>query len=65
MHEWISTAERLPKFGVPVLVAREKEKGQLTVEQGTLGVNGWWHVYGTNVKKVAYWMPMPQPPKEC
>lgn len=56
---WISTCNRLPEAGKPVLVAREGGK----VEQGIyLGVNGRWKVYGTNVKQVTHWMPMPLPP---
>lgn len=63
--EWIRTEERPPDPLRPVIVARIYEKGKpLKVEQGMLTVNGWWKVYGTNVKKVSYWMPMPQPPEE-
>lgn len=62
--EWISTAERLPEIGQPVIIAREYEKGSLRVEAAKYQENGWWKVYGTNVRKVAYWMPLPEPPEE-
>lgn len=48
-----------------VIIARPYEQGQpLRVEQASYSVSGWWRVYGTNVKRVKYWMPMPEPPKE-
>jgi len=63
--EWISTETCLPEFGKRVIVARPYEKGEpLRVEQGYLDVSGWWRVYGTNCKRVRYWMPMPEPPEE-
>lgn len=62
MQEWIDTAKELPEKYKPVIICREKEKGKWLVEQGCLEVGGWWRVYGTRCKKVAYWMPMPEPP---
>ena len=66
MNEWISVEDRLPKPHVGVIIAREVEPGKpLRVESATLRGNGWWKVYGTNVKKgVLYWMPLPEPPEE-
>ena len=65
MSEWISTKDRLPKPYQGVIVARVSEIGKpLRVEAGMLTTDGWWKVYGANVKKVAYWMPLPEPPKE-
>lgn len=62
---WIRPEDRLPEPRVHVLVARPYEAGQpLRVEQGSYSTNGWWRVYGTNVKRVKYWRPMPEPPKE-
>lgn len=64
MSKWIPVAERLPKSGERVIVARTKVKDQpLFVEQGALMVNGWWKVYGTNTKAVTHWMPLPEPPE--
>lgn len=65
MNEWISTKDRLPKLYQSVIVARVYEVGKpLLVESGMLKEGGWWKVYGTNVKKVSYWMPMPEPPDQ-
>ena len=61
---WIPCSEKLPKVGETVLVCREKEKGVPYIEQATLGVNGWWKVYGTNVKRVDFWRPFPLPPEK-
>ncbi len=64
-QRWIPVSERLPEYGQPVLVARVYDPGQpLRVEQGKRDVNGWWKVYGANVKRVLYWMPIPEPPEE-
>ena len=65
MDQWISTEDRLPESGQRVIICREKEKGVPYVEQATYsGVGGWWRVYGTNVKRVDWWMPLPEPPEE-
>lgn len=62
---WISTADALPPVGVKVIIARVFEVGQpLRVETGTRDINDWWRVYGTNVKRVSYWMPLPLPPED-
>ena len=61
---WISTKDRLPKPYQGVIVARVYEPGKpLRVEAGMLTDKGWWKVYGTNCKKVSYWMPLPEPPE--
>lgn len=61
---WISVEDRLPPFGEMVIVCREYDRGTVKVEPGTMGVNGWWRVYGTRTKKVSFWMPLPEPPQE-
>ena len=62
MSEWISPEEQMPEPFQRVIVARIYERGEpLRVEQG-MWTNGWWKVYGANVRKVSYWMPMPEPP---
>lgn len=61
---WISPAEKLPKIFERVLICREKEPGQLLVEQGFLDLGDWWKVYGTRVKKIRGWMPLPEVPRE-
>lgn len=60
---WIPTKQRLPQIGQRVIICRQKEKGVPYIEQATLEVGGWWKVYGTNVKKVDFWMPMPKAPE--
>ncbi len=66
MSGWISTAERMPPMRERVLIARVYEKdGPLIVEQSYRSQEGWWKVFGTNLrdKSVKFWMPMPEPPK--
>ena len=47
-----------------MLIARVYEPGKpLKVEQATLLPDGWWKVFGTNCKKVEFWMPMPKAPE--
>lgn len=61
---WISVKDKLPEAFAPVIVARPYEKDKpLKVEQGYYHGNGWWKVYGCNVKRISFWMPMPEPPK--
>lgn len=65
VRDWIPTSERLPRIGEVVIVARIKEIDKpMKVEQAILQSGGWWKVYGTNIKKVSYWMPLPAPPEE-
>lgn len=64
MPKWISVKDKLPKGFEPVLVARPQPGGTFKVEQGCYHTGGWWKVYGSLVKGVSYWMPLPAPPKE-
>lgn len=59
---WISPKDRMPEKLQPVIICREVDKGEYKVEQGHFTGNGWWKVYGTNVKRIICWMPMPEPP---
>lgn len=61
---WISVEERLPEPFKLVIVCRKYNKDFWKIEQGQLTVNGWWKVYGTNLKSVTHWMPLPEPPEE-
>lgn len=64
MSEWISVKDRLPDRFQPVIICRDGPKGTTIVEEGFRDVGDWWKVYGTRVKKVTHWMPMPEPPQE-
>ena len=61
---WISVEDELPERFQPVIICREKKRGEYIVEQGMRDVKDWWKVYGTRTKNVLFWMPMPWPPKE-
>lgn len=63
-RHWIRPEEQLPDVHKPVLVCREKEPGVLIVEQGCKDLGDWWRVYGTRVKRIRFWMPLPEPPGE-
>lgn len=61
---WTDPADALPEFGALVLIARVKDSnGPPIVEQARRDVNGWWHVYGTNVRRIIAWRPMPAAPE--
>ena len=57
---WIRVEDRLPERFCPVIVCRKDGK----VEAGQKDVGDWWRVYGTRIKTVSYWMPLPEPPKK-
>ena len=61
---WISVEDELPERFQPVIICREKNRGEYIVEQGMRDVKDWWKVYGTRTKKVLFWMPMPWPPQD-
>lgn len=45
-----------------MITCGEVDKDEYKVEQGHFIGNGWWKVYGTKVKRIICWMPMPEPP---
>ena len=61
---WISVEDELPERLQPVIICREKKRGEYIVEQGMRDVKDWWKVYGTRTKNVLFWMPLPCPPQE-
>lgn len=61
---WLAPEEGLPGEGQRVLICREKEPGELLVEQAWLTRGGWWKVFGTNCKRILAWRPMPEGPEE-
>lgn len=62
--DWINAKDRVPPVGVPVIVARRGINGKIRVEAGQKEPGDWWKVYGTLVKQVLYWQPMPEAPEE-
>lgn len=61
---WTSPEEALPEYSRQVLVCRIKDPNEPPiVEQGLLTLGGWWKVYGTNVRKILAWRPMPAAPE--
>lgn len=59
---WISVGDELPERYQPVIICREKNRGEYIVEKGMRDVKDWWKVYGTRTKNVLFWMPMPEFP---
>ena len=63
--EWISVSDRLPKEIMGRYVACLENGMVLEMNYSTFS-NRWWNIYiGDEPKenKVAYWMPLPEPPK--
>ena len=67
MAEWISVEERLPEIGQEVL-AWGARRGHIIVEYSKsshihrtlIRIDGqWWN----NGERIAYWMPLPDPPE--
>ena len=56
--KWISVKDRLPELFADVIVCRRGS----AVGPGRRITDGWWKVFGTRVKDVTHWMPMPDPP---
>ena len=63
-RRWRDPVNDPPKSFTPVIVAREYRRGELKVEEGMLTMNGWWKVYGTNVRRIIAWTPMPEAPEK-
>ena len=60
---WLKPEERLPDYAKRVLVCREIKRGKFIVQEGSRDVGGWWKVYGTRVKHIVAWRPLPDPPE--
>lgn len=60
---WRDPVSDPPKNFVPVIICREKAKGEYIVEQGHKDIGDWWKVYGTRIKakSVVGWQEFPAP----
>lgn len=60
---WRDPVNDPPKGFAPVIVCREKAKGEYVVEQGHKDIGDWWKVYGTRIKakSVVGWQEFPAP----
>ena len=58
---WRPVTPKEPPLYEPVILCRIRD-GKLVSEAGTRERDGWWKVYGTRVKKILCWQPMPTPP---
>ena len=62
--QWRGPEAGPPKIAEPVMIARVKDPAEpLKVEQAVRMPGGWWKVFGTNVKRIELWAPMPQVPE--
>ena len=62
--QWRGPEAGPPKIVEPVMIARVKDPDEpLKVEQAVRMPGGWWKVFGTNVKNIELWAPMPQVPE--
>ena len=70
MSEWISVKDRLPPFGVPVLVLDRygsvKTKGSIrqVSRNKSSRKNNWQERPDWEKPRYSHWMPLPEPPKE-
>ena len=68
MPKWISVAERLPKYGTPVLAYGSR--GGIFVAKyerarAEWDIDYWWKLNSSiHVCNPTHWMPLPEPPKE-
>ena len=60
---WIPVTERMPEPFQPVIVCHENGKGEHVVEIG-FKREDFWRVWGSRLKNVTHWMPLPEPPEE-
>lgn len=63
MSEWISVNDRMPKYGVMVLVANGKHVMMAFTFRENNSVY-WSTEDGIILIDVTHWMPLPEPPKE-
>ena len=59
---WIPVTERMPEPFQPVIVFHENGKGEPVVEIGFKREDH-WRTWGSRMKNITHWMPLPEPPK--
>lgn len=63
--QWISVKERLPEFGVPVVIAWDDYMDIAQYWHGTLCPHWRTQHWGTiDLITVTHWMPLPEPPED-
>lgn len=60
--KWIPATERMPENFQPVIVFHENGKGEPVVEIGFKREDH-WRTWGSRMKNITHWMPLPGPPK--
>lgn len=68
IQKWISVKDRLPEYGVPVLVAdtRDGFVSMFSLEKRPNNKSYWFNGedWWLDQEEITHWMPLPQPPKE-
>lgn len=73
MSEWISTSDKLPEYGTPVIIHANGVTQHVTyMLDGSDDVPDWFEPFHFDhddhekvwYDKVDHWMPLPEPPKE-
>ena len=66
VQKWIPVSERLPEDGVRVLACGECMVEPIAIAWYYNDFEVWrTDEYTYSPKEVAFWMPLPEPPKEC
>ena len=60
--KWIPVTERMPEPFQPVIVCHKNGKGEHVVEVG-FKREDFWRTWGSRIKNITHWMPLPEPPK--
>lgn len=63
--ELLSAGRGCPRARPPALGSRVCEEGSLVVEDGSLGLHGWWRVLQPAASAVAGWRPRAAPGAKC
>lgn len=63
-NTWIDCKERSPERGKLCIILYNDKDGRLIHDIGIYDDN-WWGVFGGPIKKVDYWLAIPEPPERC